>query len=257
MIGPELYDTHCHLDFVEFEGRQEALLESCRRASVTKLIIPSIDRGSWEGVQGLSLGHPQLSYALGLHPLFIARHSLGDISRLDACLSQRPEGLVAVGEIGLDVTAADMALQYSLFEAQLALASDHGMPVIMHARKTHSQILSALKKFPGKGVIHAFSGGKDLLDQYVAKGISIGVGCVITWPSATRTRSAVATAPLGSLLLETDSPDMRVSGLRREFGCPSDIRQVFSALCNIRSESPEILAAALRDNAEEIFYAGQ
>ena len=253
--NPELYDTHCHLDFSEFEGSHKALLESCCQDNITKLLVPSVAKASWEKLSQLVGRHAGLSYALGLHPLFIGQHSLSDLDELRNLIANKPDRLVALGEIGLDADAANKAFQEELFAKQLGLAADHNLPVIMHARRTHSQILSHLKKVKIEGVIHAFSGGEELLKQYLTKGIRIGVGCVITWPSAKRTRKSIANAPIDSLLLETDSPDMRVYGGKdKAFGTPLAVRQVFSTLCKIRPESPDVLAEALRDNADRMFF---
>ncbi len=231
------------------------MLEACQHANITKIIIPSVERLSWAGVQAVAGRRAQLFYALGLHPLFIQQHVLADIDALRERVRLRPEGLVAIGEIGLDALAPDMSFQQALFDAQLELAEAMGLPVIMHARKTHAQILSSLKRVKVPGIIHAFSGGVELLNQYVSKGIGIGVGCVITWPSAKPTRAAIRQAPLDSLVLETDSPDMRVSRRDRSgVGSPLDVCQVFSALCDVREEPPGILAQALKRNADRVFF---
>lgn len=254
-LRPELYDTHCHLDFTEFEGMIEPLLASCRRQNITKIIIPSVSKESWKRVETLAVSEKELFYALGLHPLYIERHSQSDIEELIDLVSSRPPGLVALGEIGLDAEVANAEFQEELFVKQLSVAQEYCLPVIIHARRTHSQILSALKDVRVSGVIHAFSGSKELLRQYLSKGISIGVGCVITWPGATKTRDAIANAPIDSLLLETDSPDMRVYSARDErFGCPLSVSEVFAALCEIRRETPDVLAEALRDNANKLFF---
>jgi TatD DNase family protein len=252
---PELYDTHCHLDFSEFEDSRDVLLEACYRERVSKLLVPSVSRNSWSKVQGLTNSKVELSYALGLHPLFIEEHYLTDLESLANLISLQPEGLVALGEIGLDADAGKKEFQEELFVSQLELAEEYSLPVIMHARRTHSSILSFLKQRRVEGVIHAFSGGEELLKQYIAKGVYIGVGCVITWPSAKKTRASIAKAPIDRLVLETDSPDMKVYGVKDgQLGSPLAVRDVFSALCEIRKEEPDVLAAALRQNADRLFF---
>jgi TatD DNase family protein len=255
MSNAELYDTHCHLDFSEFDGVREDLLVLCCQKNISRLIVPAVGRNTWQNVQALANRSQQVYYALGIHPMFVQGHSIDDLKHLEDLVDGGSKKLVAIGEIGLDAQAGNLELQRMLFSGQLALASECNLPVIMHARRTHSQILSELKKFRLSGVIHAFSGSEELLGQYINKGVSIGVGCVITWPSAHRTRDAVSKAPLSSLVLETDSPDMRVSHKPSlQPGSPLDVRDVFQALCNIRSESPECLASALRQNADRIFF---
>lgn len=252
----ELYDTHTHLDFAEFDGCRASLVEEIARAGVSRLLVPSIDKASWDRVAELQRQYSQVSAAYGLHPLFVERHSLEDVQLLKRYILARRSEVAAVGEIGLDASAPHMALQCQLFERQLELAQHFSLPVLLHSRKTHSQILSYLSRYSAvSGVIHAFSGSAELLAQYVKKHFMIGVGCVITWVSAIKTREAISRAPLSSLLLETDSPDMRVQGLPKDsLASPVDVRTVFSALCEIRSESPEELAEALKYNADCLLF---
>jgi TatD DNase family protein len=252
----ELYDTHTHLDFAEFDLCRATLIERCVRAGISRLLVPSIDRASWAKVAELQGQYSQISAAYGLHPLFVERHSLEDIRRLKKFVLARRSAVSAIGEIGLDASAPNMALQCQLFEGQLELAQYLELPVLLHARKTHSQILSYLTKYSElSGVIHAFSGSAELLSQYVRKGFMVGVGCVITWASARKTRDAISRAPLTSLLLETDSPGMRVQGLSEgSVASPLDVLEIFSALCRIRKESPEELAKALKSNADRMLF---
>jgi TatD DNase family protein len=247
-------DTHCHFDFSQFDQSREALLTACKESAIDLIVVPSTVCRGWDGVIELCQGSLQLRYALGLHPYFLAEHKEEHLDVLDQYLMRNADSVVAVGEIGLDVFIDDIERQQYFFQCQLVLASKHKLPVILHSRKAHSQIVKCLKKhnFFG-GVVHAFSGSKQELEQFIALGLKIGVGGVITWPNSTKTRKAIQYAPLDSLVLETDSPDMPILGEGKGQSTPLNVLRIFESLCSLRQESPEVLAAALWRNSLTLY----
>lgn len=251
-------DTHCHLDFESFDGRIESIKLKMDQSSLEMIVVPSVSVSNWDKVISLSGRDKRFMYALGLHPYFIQEHQLSDVSLLDEKLSgllfEGDSRLVALGEIGLDATRPDIKKQLELLEMQLSLAEKHKLPVILHIRKLHSQLIDILKKYTlVGGVVHAFSGSFELMMRYVDLGFMIGVGPVITWETATKTRSAVAKAPLSSLLLETDSPDMYVGGKDKSKACPLDVIEVFHTLSAIRVESKAELMDEIWSNSMRFF----
>jgi len=261
-------DTHCHLDFPGFDVNRDALIGACRASSVDLLIVPSVQRTRWEKVLALSSLYPDVLVGLGLHPYFVAQHKRSDIDVLESLLVNKElSNVVAVGEMGLDATIENIEEQFFYFERQLELAERHKMPVIIHSRKTHNEVINAVRAFNlVGGVVHAFSGSSELLNEFVRSGLKIGVGGVITWPSAVKTRDSIAKAPLESLVLETDSPDMKVvlnersRGIKDRVGrfggksTPLGVLAVFEALCKIRTESPELIAKQLWENTQSLFF---
>jgi len=255
MVGlMQFADTHCHLDFCQFDLSRELLLLECHKASIDLIIIPSTKHGGWDKIIQLGQQFHQLQPALGLHPYFLSEHSESDLDKLDSYLKHFASSIVAVGEIGLDALVGDFPLQQFFLERQLDLASRYQLPVIFHSRKMHSQLIKSLKKFdlPG-GVVHSFSGSTQELKQFVSLGLSIGVGSVITWPGSKKTRKAIQDAPLESLVLETDAPDMPVVGEAKGQSTPLNVLKVFESLCQIRLESPENLSSALWENSLRLF----
>lgn len=251
-------DTHCHLNFDLLLDDFEVILQGMTSQNVGMLVVPSVDRSSWGQNIDICAKDERLLYALGLHPLFVNRHSFDDLKELNLSIEKDKlngdSALVAIGEIGLDYFAAEHEKQLLLFEAQLSLAEKYCLPVIVHSRKAHSEIFNIIKKFNlVGGVIHAFSGSYELMMRYIDLGFMLGVGPVITWPSASKTRSAISKAPIERLLLETDSPDMAVYGRLKGEGSPLDVVKVFDALVSIRGESKESLKNAVWINGKNLF----
>ncbi|HBV77351.1 MULTISPECIES: TatD family hydrolase [Vibrio] len=256
-----LVDTHCHFDFSPFNDTQKELA-SAQKAGVHSIIIPSIGESNWYHTQQLAEQYSPLYYALGLHPYFIGQHNDNALEQLRVCLDSRTEKCVAVGECGLDFMLDDNRLipelidkQFRLFDAQIQLAIEYELPLILHARRSHDKVLQRLRHFRPKkgGVIHAFSGSYQLAMEYVKLGFYIGVGGVITYPRAKKTRDTIARLPISSLLLETDAPDMPLSGFQGQANHPSQVLGVFESLCLLRKEDKSELERCLFHNSCELF----
>ncbi|WP_153447544.1 TatD family hydrolase [Vibrio algicola] len=240
-----LVDTHCHFDFSAFDDTQHHL-DIAQQAGVTKIIIPAIGESNWSKLANLSSQFPSLYYALGLHPYFMAQHGDDAILKLKQSLSCRSSKCVAIGECGLDLRLEEQWLtpekldkQYQLFEAQVLLAIEFELPLIIHARKAHDQVVKILRKHQPKkgGVIHAFSGSYQQAMEYIKLGFYIGVGGVISYPRASKTRDVISRLPLSFLLLETDAPDMPLDGFQGENNHPTQLKLVFKALVELRLEN--------------------
>ncbi len=246
MANPHSFiDTHCHFDFPDFSDL-ETQWRKAQQAGVKRIVIPAIGTKNWASLQQLSKQYPSLYYSLGFHPYFLNQHPNDIYDVLNHALLQRDKHCVAVGECGLDfmlhealLTPENITKQYTLFESQVELAAQHHLPLIIHSRKAHDKIVARLKQVkPEKGgVIHAFSGSYQQALEYVKLGFYIGVGGVITYPRANKTRQAIAKLPLESLVLETDAPDMPVSGFQGQANHPAHLASIFSALCELRSEN--------------------
>lgn len=249
-------DTHCHIDFEAFDERRVELLKSCEQAGILDLVVPGTTRSSLAGFKDLSsvisgsgLAGLRVHFAVGLHPYFLARHRADDLVFLRGLLDS---GFVSVvGEIGLDARLPDMDEQRSYFDAQLAMARDFDAPVILHSVKSHQAVLAALKRYSiSEGIVHAFSGSLQEAMGFVALGLKIGVGGVITHSRAKKTRETVSKLPLDSLVLETDSPDMAIQGRRKGEGSPLDVLDIFGVLCELRKEGEEVIKQALFNNSQ-------
>ena len=251
-------DTHCHFDFPPFTGDETASLEQAAQAGVVKIIVPATQASRFDKILSLSSLHSPLYAALGLHPIVIEQHDDASLALLEAALAAKPEKLVAVGEIGLDLYRDNPQFerQQHLLDAQLRLAKQYDLPVILHSRRTHDKLAMHLKRhaLPRTGVVHGFSGSLQQAQRFIELGYKIGVGGTITYPRASKTRAVMAQLPLSALLLETDAPDMPLNGYQGQPNRPERAAQVFAELCALRPEPPEQIADALWANTCQLFF---
>ncbi|MDA5498859.1 TatD family hydrolase [Yersinia aleksiciae] len=254
---PYFVDTHCHFDFPPFSGEEAASLASAAQANVRQLIIPAVSAAYFPRVLALAERYPPLFAALGLHPLYIAEHQETDLATLASYLANKPEKVVAVGEMGLDLYMEEPQFprQLALLQAQLKLAKQHDLPVILHSRRAHDPLAAALRKvaLPRTGVVHGFAGSLAQAQAFIRLGYYIGVGGTITYERAQKTRKVMAALPLSALLLETDAPDMPLAGFQGQPNRPERAAHVFTALCELRSEAPQEIAVHLLENSQRLF----
>lgn len=250
-------DTHCHFDFPPFTGDEAQSVSRAAQAGVEKIIVPTVDATRFAAVLQLAQQHTPLYAALGLHPIVIDQHSDTALEQLEQRLRQRPAKLVAIGEIGLDLYMADPQFdrQQYFLDAQLRLAREYDLPVILHSRRTHDKLAMHLRRIevPRLGVVHGFAGSLQQAQAFIAAGYAIGVGGTITYPRASKTRNTIAQLPLEALLLETDAPDMPLNGFQGQPNRPEQVVKVWQALCELRAEAPEEIAATLAANSERLF----
>lgn len=254
-------DTHCHFDFPPFSESEEESLERAANAGVRQILVPAVTADRFSLVLAQSARHPALYAALGLHPLYVDRHSDRDLALLESYLGAAPEKLVAVGEIGLDLYMEQplFARQLTLLQQQLKLAQRYRLPVILHSRRAHDPLAAELRKarLERTGVVHGFAGSLVQAQRFIQLGYAIGVGGTITYPRAQKTRQVVAQLPLTSLLLETDAPDMPLAGYQGQPNRPERVAEVFTALCRLRSEPADVIAHTLLENSVRLFSLPQ
>ncbi|WP_206483862.1 TatD family hydrolase [Thalassotalea sp. G2M2-11] len=249
-------DSHCHIDFTEFDAEFDSLLGKCAQQHIHRLIIPAVSPHYWQRLlTTCQTSQPcQLLPCLGIHPWFLTELNEQHLLALSAKVADHLNEIVAIGEMGLDGVIAEQqdnwAKQITFFEYQLYLANQVKKPVIIHHRRTHNEIISLLKKTPAScgGIIHGFSGSYQQAMTYIEMGFKLGIGGTITYPRAQKTIKAVSKLPLSSLVLETDAPAMPIHGEQGKHNTPLTLLTVFDTLCHLRSEPPEQLATALENN---------
>ena len=249
-----LVDTHCHLDDAGFDDDRAAVLARARGAGVRWQVVPAIDRGNWDAVRQLCAGAPDLFAAYGLHPLCLAAHRPSHLDELRAWIKrERP---LAVGECGLDyyIEDLDRDVQQGVFDAQLRIARDVDLPVIVHARRAVDAVIASLRKVGGlRGIVHSFSGSRQQADQLAQLGFLLGFGGPVTYPRANRLRTLVADLPLECMVLETDAPDQPDAGHRGERNEPARVADVARTIAELRGVTTEAVAEATTDNARRLF----
>lgn len=249
-----MIDSHCHLDLAAFDADREGVLAASYSAGVRFILTPGTQASAWPKQIQLCQQHAMLGMALGLHPYFLQDFNDQHLDLLNSTLAAHRDQVLAVGEIGLDFAIEqDAALQRRVFVAQLTIANDVGLPVVLHHRRSHNELIRLLKRHPVArgGVVHAFAGSSQEAHQYIGMGFKLGIDGTITYPRAIKTRNTVAALPLDSLLLETDAPDMPMSGRQGKRNSPEYLPQVVEALAALRDQSEaEIIAQTSRN-----FYA--
>lgn len=264
-------DTHCHLDAGEFAADVDAVRARARAAGVAHCVIPAVRVADFGAVRALArrLGD---SYALGIHPLAMAQAADGDLEALDAALheARNDPRLVAVGEIGLDFFVPEFARppllerQLTFLRGQLRLARRHGLPVILHVRRSADALLRELRALaPSEGwhgIAHAFNGSESQARAFIALGLRLGFGGAMTSARALRLRRLATVLPLDALVLETDAPDMppqwryvdaarRAAGEPQARNEPGELPRIAATLAALRGLPLAELARASTANA--------
>lgn len=250
----QLIDTHSHLDTYHFSDDFPEVLERSRQAGVIAQILPGVYQGWWANLLKITSREHDLFAAIGLHPLYLQMHTPEHLEELD--FHAKEGKLVGIGEIGLDyfIENADRQAQQHLFEAQLDIAKQHDLPVLLHVRKAHDHVQATLrrKKFTRGGIVHAFSGSLQQAEKYLKLGFKISFGGTITYDRATKIRAVASNLPLHSIVLETDAPDIPPRNHHGERNSPEYLPHILHALAALRSESMETLSSQTSQNAIDI-----
>lgn len=240
-------DSHCHLDFSDFDDDRDLVMARAEQAGVERFLVPGVTHAQWPRLQELAAQYPSWRVAYGLHPYFLdpALDYQAALQALPDCLLAKVHApsaaaanaqsnaaamagsAIALGEIGLDASKPFPELQRILFAKQLDIAAELKMPIILHHRKTLDEMLALVrrKKICG-GIVHAFSGSYEQAMAWVDAGFRLGVGGVITYQRARKTRAAIARVPFSALVLETDSPDMPLCGQQGQRNEPANIARI-------------------------------
>lgn len=249
-----LVDSHSHLDAAEFDQDRDAVLQRARAASVTRHIVCATDAAQWPKLRAVCAEADGLYPAYGLHPTFLSLHRPQHLEPLREWLQrERP---VAVGECGLDyfIEDLDRDAQMEYFQAQLRLAREFDLPVVVHARRAVDAVIGAIRRVGGlRGVVHSFSGSTQQAGQLWEQGFLLGLGGPVTYERAQRLRRLAATMPLEWLLLETDSPDQPDSGNRGQRNEPARLVTILQTIAQLRDADEADIAVATTANAERLF----
>ena len=257
-------DTHCHLDASEFDADRDAVRQSATSAGVAHCVLPAVERGNWHAVEALAHRYGD-SYALGIHPMFTGRAQEKDIELLAQALHDRRDDprLVAVGEIGLDgfVPGLHWERQQWFYRAQLRLARQFDLPVILHVRRSVDHILKGLRDLPvAGGIAHAFNGSLQQADAFTALGFKLGFGGATTYDRALQLRRLAAGLPPDALVMETDAPDIqphwlyvtaaqRAAGLPHLRNAPCELPRIAHVIARLRQVDELAWAATAWGNS--------
>lgn len=254
-------DTHCHLDAPEFSGALPEIVSRAANNGVKSILLPTVQASDWAKAKDLANQYsnqiPGLAYTLGIHPLYINQAQEDDINILKAHIEQSLDDprFVGIGEIGLDyfVEGLDPQRQEYFFDAQLDLAQQFQLPVILHVRRSQDAILKALRKRKvPSGIAHAFNGSHQQAEQFIDLGFKLGFGGAATYDRALQIRRLLQELPLESIVTETDAPDIPPAWLKEEggqFNEPALLPRIARQLAGIRGTSEEVFSKAVWQNA--------
>ena len=267
MTVPTLVDSHCHLDLEQFDADRAAVLERAQAQGVRMIVNPGIDLVHSQQAIALADLHPQVYAAVGIHPNSSADFSEQTLTKLSA-LAEHPK-VVAIGEIGLDYhwETVSRPTQAQAFRAQLDLAAELGLPVIIHNREASTdlaQILDAwtasartrnspLAKRPFWGVLHAFSGDAALAQAAYSWNFAIGLGGPVTFKNAHDLHNLAPQLCLDHLLLETDAPWLTPHPFRGKRNEPAYVALVAARLAELLAVPVEEIAARTTAVARSLF----
>jgi TatD DNase family protein len=249
-----LVDSHSHLDAHEFDADRDQVIERARQAGVRRQIIPAVTAAGWPKLKAICESAPGLYPGYGLHPTFLQHHRDEHIDQLREWIArERP---CCVGECGLDhyVEGLDRDFQRRLFQAQLELAREFDLPVVVHALRAVDEVTVMLRRVGGlRGVVHSFGGSPDQARRLFELGFHLGIGGPVTYERAQRLRGLVAGMPIEFLLLETDSPDQPLQMDRGRRNEPARLVEIAQAVAGLRGTTCEEIAQATTRNANQLF----
>ena len=249
-----LVDTHCHLDFPEFDNDRREVVRRALDAGIGYIVnIGSSLQGSRRAVE-LAGEFDCIYAAVGIHPHEadkINQQALDGIKEL-----ARKDKVVAIGEIGLDYYKgySKAENQKPLFLSLLRLAKGLGLPLVIHTRSAQEDTLAMVREFlPLKGVVHCFSGDSAFLKECLDAGLLVSFTCNITYKKAENLRSLVKEVPLERLMLETDAPFLAPEGMRGRRNEPVFIKDLAEEVARLRREDKEEIARVTTENAKRFF----
>ncbi len=250
----QLFDTHSHLDASEFASDFHEVLSRARTAGVIAQILPGVCQTWWSRLLFLCRAEDDLYPAIGLHPMYLDVHRKKHLEELyDHAQNSH---LCAIGEIGLDYFIKDCQpeKQQNIFEEQLDIADIANLPVLLHVRRAHDQVLSTLRKkgFSHGGIVHAFNGSLQQAEHYMKLGFLMSFGGSVTYHRARKIRKIAQALPLSSIVLESDAPDMPPVSHHGQRNSPEYLPEILITLSELREESMKDIASMTTRNAYQI-----
>jgi TatD DNase family protein len=252
-----LIDSHAHLDMRVFEGDRPCVLRRALESGITHILTIGIDLESSMAAVQLARKNEPVYAAVGYHPHNASREP--DARTWEELIRAAADPkVVAWGEIGLDFYRrySPPEAQRRTFQHQMEIAHELNLPVIIHDRDAHREVLTLLKKTGGgkrKGVIHCFSGDVEMAETCISLGYAVSIPGTVTYKNATMVREVAATVPLECLLVETDAPFLSPVPKRGERNEPAFVTFTVREIARLRNTPYEEIARATAENAKLLF----
>lgn len=248
-----IFDTHSHYDDDKFDKDRFELLASLPDKGVDKVVSCGCDIESSKYNQHLSQKFDYLFFAAGFHPENLEGLTIGDLKTIEELCSDKK--CVAVGEIGLDYhwMNSTKEKQKEFFEKQIELAKELDIPVIVHDREAHGDTLDILKRTKPKGVLHCFSGSKEMAKEIIKLGMYIGLNGVATFKNARKSLEVVKEIPIERLVLETDCPYLAPEPHRGKRNDSSYIPFIAERIAEILNTDAQNILNITKENAYRLY----
>lgn len=252
-----LIDSHCHLDFPDFAGELDAVVERAHAAGIGRMITIGTRIERAEGLVEIAERHDSVSFTVGTHPHEAASAAAADFAAMRR-FAKHPK-CVGIGEAGLDYhyNYAPPEVAKTVFRGQIALARELGLPIVIHTREAEADTASILKDEMGRGffsgIMHCFTSSRALAETALALGLSISFSGVVTFKNAAELRAVTRDVPLDRILVETDAPYLAPVPHRGKRNEPAYVTATASVVAEAKGLDPETLAAATRANTLRLF----
>ncbi len=250
-----LADSHAHLQWPSFSEDREKTIVRAEKQGVKNIVNAGFDVDSSRGAIELAERHDGLYATVGVHPHSASLLDSKALNELQMLSKSRK--VVAVGETGLDYhrNLSPRKAQITAFEAQMRLAEELELPVVIHDREAHADVLHVLSKFKGRvrGVMHCFSGSREMAKRCIDFGYYISFAGSITFPNAHSLRKIVEWIGLSNVLVETDSPWLAPQEVRGQRNEPAYLKFAVRKIAALKRVTPEEVARATARNIKEVF----
>ncbi|MBQ7935995.1 MAG: TatD family hydrolase [Clostridia bacterium] len=250
-----MIDVHAHLDDSRFDEDRADLIKQLRAAGIRRLINSGCSHEACQAAIQLAEEYDFIYASVGIYPHDVAELEWGGMERLRT-YAKHPK-VVAIGEIGLDYyyDTAAKEVQKKWFHAQLELAEELNLPVVIHSRDAMKDTLDILREHPrNTGIFHCYSGSVESLKEVVALGWSISMGGVVTFKNARVAKEVAAAVPADRLMLETDSPYLAPTPYRGKRNSALYLPEVAKVIAEIRGTTPEEIERITDENALRMFH---
>ncbi len=257
-LPPEITDSHCHLDFPDFDGERDDIIARANAAGVTRMVTICTKLKNEPSVRAIAEAHRGVFYAAGTHPMSVAEEPMATVNELVA-LAKHPK-FVGIGETGLDYhyTAESAEVQKTSLRLHIEAAQETGLPLIIHSRDADEDmeaiLTEGMKAKPYSCVMHCYSSGPRLAQVSVDLGFYLSMSGIATFPKSQEVRDIFASAPLERILVETDSPYLAPPPYRGKRNEPAYTAHTAKVGADVFGLPLEEFAAATQANFDRLFW---
>lgn len=250
-----IWDTHSHLDDEQFSLDRDEVIQRARKAGITNMINIGNTASSSRNAVDLASKYPFIYASVGIHP-HDAKDCTEETWELLLRLAQNPK-VVAWGEIGLDYyrDLSPREVQREIFIRQLKLANEVGLPIVIHNRDAHGDILQIIRKYPPEagGVFHSYSGSWEMAKELLAMGFYLSFSGPLTYKNARHSVEVAVNVPEDRFVVETDCPYLTPEPFRGKRNEPAYVREVVGKIAELKGITFEKAAQLSSENARKLF----